>query len=120
MKQFILEVLQILFQYVEEYIIFYRGMFKYDIEVFSQGWIYAWCFVPVFFYFIFFVFKWVVVIDEETRISEPLVMKSAAGYYVGLQYFDEETGLWLPYDRLNDYYSGEEYTKQKLKEFKSY
>lgn len=61
MKQFLLEVLQILFQYVEAYIIFCKEMFKYDMEVFSQGWIYAWCLVPATFYLVFFIIKWIVI-----------------------------------------------------------
>ena len=34
--------------------------FQYDIEIFSSGWIYYWILIPAFFYFIFFILKWVV------------------------------------------------------------
>jgi hypothetical protein len=34
--------------------------FQYDIDVFSQIWIYAWLLIPAVFYFIFFIIKWIV------------------------------------------------------------
>lgn len=58
--------------------------------------------------------------EEKLRISDPLVMKSAAGYYVGLQYLEEEFQAWLPYDRLTDYYATKEEAEIALKTFKSY
>jgi len=36
------------------------GAFQYDIDVFSQGWLYYCLLVPAIGYFIFFVLKWVV------------------------------------------------------------
>lgn len=58
--------------------------------------------------------------EEKLRISDPLVMKSAAGYYVGLQYLEEEFQAWLPYDRLTDYYATKMEAEIALKTFKSY
>jgi len=52
---------EILFNYLVQYIEFCKVMFIYDMDVFSQGWIYAWVLVPAFFYFIFFLLKWVVI-----------------------------------------------------------
>jgi hypothetical protein len=34
--------------------------FQYDIETFSQVWLYVWLLIPAFCYFIFFLIKWVV------------------------------------------------------------
>jgi len=36
------------------------NLFLYDVEVFSQGWIYAWILIPAACYFMFFCAKWVV------------------------------------------------------------
>ena len=32
------------------------------------------------------------------------VMRSAAGWYIGQEQWDEESQCWFPYDRLSDYY----------------
>jgi len=36
--------------------------FQYDVEVFSQGWIYYWALMPATFYFAFFMMKWSVLL----------------------------------------------------------
>jgi|TARA_R110002050_G_scaffold171219_1_gene303258 hypothetical protein len=38
------------------------------------------------------------------RITEPEVMQSAAGYYVG-EYYEEEDGMFGPYSRLSEYFA---------------
>lgn len=45
---------------INQYLQLLLSMFQYDVKVFSQVWIYAWVLVPAFVYFIFFIFKWVV------------------------------------------------------------
>lgn len=50
-----------LFEYLTRYIEFCITMFKHDIEIFSQPWMYWWILVPAFCYFIFFLFKWIVI-----------------------------------------------------------
>tara|TARA_B110000259_G_C13645065_1_gene253920 strand:- start:230 stop:415 length:186 start_codon:yes stop_codon:yes gene_type:complete len=55
--------------------------------------------------------------EKKDKVSEPLVMKSAAGYYVGLQYFDEDAQCWLPYDRLGTYYAEESSAIEELKTY---
>jgi len=37
-------------------------------------------------------------------ISEYRVLKSAAGYYVGREYFELEGRYWGPYERITGYY----------------
>jgi len=54
------------------------------------------------------------------RISEPLVMKSPSGYYVGVEYFDGAKNKWVPYDRFTDYYPTKGEAEVALKTFKSY
>jgi len=44
---------------------------------------------------------------EEEQLRGPQVMVSAAGYYVGYEYYDEEFGFWGPYDRVTGYYASE-------------
>ena len=56
---------------------------------------------------------------EDIRISEPLVMKSAAGYYVGLQYFCTKTQMWQPYDQLTDFVGSEHEGELLLEGFTS-
>lgn len=46
--------------------------------------------------------------QEEERISEVKVLQSAAGYYIGHLYYDEDMKGWLPYDRLTGYYVSKE------------
>tara|TARA_R110001583_G_scaffold191194_2_gene356107 strand:- start:1073 stop:1276 length:204 start_codon:yes stop_codon:yes gene_type:complete len=41
---------------------------------------------------------------SNTRITEPEVMQSAAGYYVG-EYYEEEDGMFGPYSRLSGYFA---------------
>jgi hypothetical protein len=54
-------------------------------------------------------------------ISEYRVMRSAAGWYIGQQYYDklfgDETGYWLPYDRISGYYPEREMVVDLLREF---
>ena len=45
---------------VVELLLFYKSMFQYDIEVFSQPWLYLWFLFPAIFYFAFFILKWAV------------------------------------------------------------
>lgn len=33
-------------------------LWLYDIEVFSQAWLYYWVLIPAMFYFVFFLIKW--------------------------------------------------------------
>jgi len=40
---------------------------------------------------------------EEEEISEPRVMKSAAGHYIGYEYWDTVLGAWLPWSRQTEY-----------------
>ena len=47
----------------------------------------------------------------ELIVSEPIVMASAAGWYVGQVYRDIETGCLLPWSRNSDYMSEEEAIK---------
>jgi hypothetical protein len=42
--------------------------------------------------------------QTKERISEVKVLKSAAGYYIGYLYYDEDMKGWFPYDRLSGYY----------------
>ena len=42
------------------------------------------------------------------KLSELHVMKSAAGYYLGYTYFDEERQCWFPYDRESHYMGSKE------------
>lgn len=42
----------------ENYLNFLWETFMYDMDVFSQGWIYFWLLIPAFFYFLFFCIKW--------------------------------------------------------------
>lgn len=42
------------------------------------------------------------------KITQLKVMQSAAGYYVGREYYDEEIGCWLPYSRNSEYFATEE------------
>jgi len=41
-------------------------------------------------------------------ISEIKVLKSNAGYYVGRELVDNETGWSHPYDRISDYFESRE------------
>lgn len=47
--------------YIIRYIEFCTNAFKYDMDVFSQGWIYYWMLVPAICYFIFFIMKWIII-----------------------------------------------------------
>lgn len=40
------------------------------------------------------------------NIEHDQVLKSAAGYYIGSLYYDEEMGGWFPEDRISMYYYG--------------
>lgn len=49
------------------------------------------------------------------QVSEPIVMKSNAGFYVGRAYYDEELGgAWLPYSRETDYFKHREDAEKYL------
>lgn len=48
---------EILTQYLE----FLWGAFQYDMDIFSQGWLYYWVLVPAAGYLCFFFIKWVVI-----------------------------------------------------------
>ena len=45
---------------VEKYLELLYSMLLYDLEVFSQGWLYYWLLIPAVGYFIFFLLKWMV------------------------------------------------------------
>jgi len=47
-------------QIINEYIEFLWNMFKYDMDVFSKGWLYYWLLIPAMFYFVFYILKWIV------------------------------------------------------------
>jgi hypothetical protein len=49
-----------MYKILEEYLNLLWRLFQYDINVFSQVWIYAWLLIPAIFYFIFFMMKWAV------------------------------------------------------------
>ncbi len=42
------------------------------------------------------------------KISDLIVMKSAAGYYLGHSYYDKECHAHLPYSRQSEYMSKQE------------
>ncbi len=45
---------------INEYLSFLWKMFQYDMNVFSQGWLYYWLLIPAMCYFSFFMIKWAV------------------------------------------------------------
>jgi hypothetical protein len=45
---------------LHKYLEFLWNSFQYDIQVFSHGWLYYWLLIPAFGYFVFFIFKWIV------------------------------------------------------------
>lgn len=47
--------------------------------------------------------------NDQLKTSELKVLKSAAGYYIGRQYFDIEINGWLPYSRESQEYYQTEY-----------
>ena len=67
MKEQLARLIEVLVEYLIRYVDFCIGMFKYDIEVFSESWMYWWLCIPAIAYFGFFVFKWAV-------IATPLVL----------------------------------------------
>ncbi|EKD89610.1 MAG: hypothetical protein ACD_33C00034G0007 [uncultured bacterium] len=67
-------------------------LWLYDIEVFSQTWLYAWLLVPAMFYLMFFMIKWtvlttplwlpiVIIINSFKRESEDKVIKKNGKIY---------------------------------------
>ena len=42
-------------------------------------------------------------IPEQELISEPRVMYTAAGHFIGYEYWDVEEGCWLPWSRQTEY-----------------
>jgi hypothetical protein len=55
--------------------------------------------------------------EESEKISEVKVLKSAAGYYIGHLYLDNDMKVWLPYDRLSGYYVTKEDAAEDLPSF---
>ena len=54
-------------------------------------------------------------LDTDMPVSEPLVMKSGAGWYVGEVCQDPECGNWVvPYARCTDYYPTPELASEAL------
>jgi hypothetical protein len=45
---------------LHKYLEFLWNSFQYDMEVFSQAWLYYWALLPATGYFIFFIIKWIV------------------------------------------------------------
>jgi len=43
---------------ITKYLNLLYDLFLYDVEVFSQGWIYAWVLLPAIGYLVFFCVKW--------------------------------------------------------------
>lgn len=58
------------------------------------------------------VFTETVSYGETLMVSQPLVMASAAGWYVGQVY--KEYGCVLPYDRLSEYFATPEEANELL------
>lgn len=48
------------------------------------------------------------------RVSDLQVMRSAAGYYIGRSYWDEEFGFEGPYSRESGYFASEEEAQTEL------
>lgn len=57
--------------------------------------------------------------SETEQISELKVLKSAAGYYIGYLYYDQDMKGWFPYDRLSGYYVTKEDALEDLPSFKN-
>jgi hypothetical protein len=55
-------------------------------------------------------------VKKDYTISDCKVMKSAAGWYIGLEYWDEDLEAWLPWDRMSAYFG----TKAEAKDFLQY
>lgn len=54
----------------------------------------------------------------EELVSEPMVLKSAAGFYIGELCWDQEYKIPMPYSRLSyEYYATEEEAQQDLNDF---
>lgn len=47
-------------QVLTQYLQLLWKAFQYDIDVFSQGWIYYSLLIPAIFYFVFFLIKWMI------------------------------------------------------------
>lgn len=45
---------------IDKYLELLWNQFQYDIEIFSQPWMYYWALIPAIGYLIFFFFKWTV------------------------------------------------------------
>ncbi len=52
---------------------------------------------------------------EKELISDDMVLQSAAGYYIGREYYDKEMCGWFPYDRRSGYYKNEDLADKSLK-----
>ena len=52
---------------------------------------------------------------NDTFVSEPLVMASNAGWYIG-EIYKESDGFVMPYDRLSNYHSTPEEVAQLIEE----
>ena len=55
-----------------------------------------------------------------TVASEFKVMQSAAGYYIGTTYYDEEMGGDFPYTRETHYFPDRESAEQALSDYEEY
>lgn len=56
----------------------------------------------------------------EDKITPPMVCRSAAGYYIGTKYWDDECQAWLPYSRESEEYWLNASDAQKALELDSY
>ena len=57
---------------------------------------------------------------DATVASAFKVMQSAAGYYIGTTYHDEEMGGDLPYSRETHYFADRESAEQALSDYEEY
>ena len=49
------------------------------------------------------------------KVTEPSVLQSAAGYYIGTRYWDDEMAGWYPFNRLSfGYYATVEDAEKDL------
>lgn len=45
---------------INDYLAFLWNSLQFDIQVYSKAWLYYWVLIPAIGYFIFFIFKWIV------------------------------------------------------------
>ena len=53
----------------------------------------------------------------EELVSDPMVLKSAAGFYIGELCWDQEYKIPMPYSRIQGYYETEEEAQKDLNDF---